>query len=118
MVSSDRNFLTSADTVQDKAVQKPLPGMEQLQPIDTEAIRKQTTCDLINRGLENNLFTLVACYKKMRIPVRCVLPANQNWIECIIADETGETDDDARVLLPAYTHFILGLGGSYPHGLL
>jgi hypothetical protein len=72
--------------------------------------RDQATCDFLNRGLNSNLFSLVACYHKMRIPIRYLTPIEGGWIECVIADDTQETEDDARVVLKNYTIFTLVFG--------
>lgn len=78
-------------------------------------LRDTATCDFLNRGLMSNLFTLTANYRKMRIPIRQLTPIEGGWIECIIADESGTSEDDARVVIKNYTVFTLTFGKEARH---
>jgi hypothetical protein len=98
------------ETVQGPAMPK-IPQQEFMPPsTGTVNLRNQAVCDYLNRGLSSNLFSLTAHYRKMRIPIRYLTPIENNWIECVIADESGETEDDARVVIKDYTVFTMVFG--------
>lgn len=73
-------------------------------------LRDASVCEYLSRGLKSGIITLIVNYKKLRVPIRQLNPLSNGWIECTIADELGESDEDAKIVVKNYTNFTLIFG--------
>ncbi len=82
------------------------------QSIQAINMRDVTLCDTLNKALETGLCTLVVNARSLRVPIRKMESMGNGWIDCTIAVEEGETEDDAKISVKNYSCFTLYFGSS------
>lgn len=95
-----------------------VPAMEIVQPLPASVpvnpnVRDSSLCELLNHALDTGLTTLIVNARQLRVPISRVSILSNGWLECHIADETGERDDGARIVVKNYTPFTLYFGSEH-----